>query len=404
MTEQWIWEIVYGVGRMFYNPLFYWFVILLIYTGLKRIKRERRNFGTKVYEVFSEVNKTWIVSLMFGLLISVISILFGLVLSWEIIIVLAVVTILLSITGSLQFLSAGYTIGITFILFMIIPFLPIGMQSNLFRFDQISQIHFISLAFLTAFLLFAEVMLLRSANKTVTYPSVALSRRGVWIGQHALKKMSIIPFLALFPASDSTAILPIFPYFHLGEHTYQIVLIPFIIGFQYKIQSERIRTVIAQLMKEKLMISFLVLIVAILSLYIPILALVAVVIALMDHEWITYRHRLHNRNKPPYFSPLNEGVKVMAVLPNSRASDLGIKVGEIILKVNGKNVNNEDEFYESLQQSGAFFKLDVLNLDGEVRFIQSAMYEEDHHYLGLLFPGPPFQQIQKEKVDQLKAL
>ncbi len=31
-----------------------------------------------------------------------------------------------------------------------------------------------------------------------------------------------------------------------------------------------------------------------------------------------------------------------------------------------------------------FFKLEILGENGEVRFVQSALYEEDHHELGII--------------------
>ncbi|WP_156321398.1 hypothetical protein [Halolactibacillus sp. JCM 19043] len=64
---------------------------------------------------------------------------------------------------------------------------------------------------------------------------------------------------------------------------------------------------------------------------------------------------------------------------------MGIEIGEVITKVNGHRVSNGDEFYEALQSNLAFCKIEIYNLDGEIRFTQRAYYEGDHHQLGLVF-------------------
>jgi S1-C subfamily serine protease len=62
-----------------------------------------------------------------------------------------------------------------------------------------------------------------------------------------------------------------------------------------------------------------------------------------------------------------------------------LSVGEIVSKVNGTIVHNEAEVYEALQRNRAHCKLEVLDVNGQVRFVQRALYEGDHHELGILF-------------------
>lgn len=76
---------------------------------------------------------------------------------------------------------------------------------------------------------------------------------------------------------------------------------------------------------------------------------------------------------------------ILGILLNSPASKMDLKVGEIISKVNGQSVRDEKGFYEALQRNRAHCKLDVLDVNGEVRFVQRALYEGDHYELGILF-------------------
>ena len=75
----------------------------------------------------------------------------------------------------------------------------------------------------------------------------------------------------------------------------------------------------------------------------------------------------------------------MGVIPESAAEKMGLKVGEFITKVNGEMATNEESFYEALQKNAAHCKLEVLDHNDQIRLLQRALYEEDHHELGILF-------------------
>src|SRR5690625_4527852 len=111
MAEAWLIELAKGIGRLFLNPLFYWSFLLVILAGTVRIKRERRHFGSRVYDIFAEWKGNWQLSLLLGLFISVLFIGIGFVFTYETILMLGIITILLSITRRFTLLSPSYTIG-----------------------------------------------------------------------------------------------------------------------------------------------------------------------------------------------------------------------------------------------------------------------------------------------------
>ena len=385
----WLMELMKGFGKLFLNPLFYWTLCLIVLTSYRRIKKERIYFGSKIYPYFSEIRNTWVVSVIFSIIISILSIVFGIVFSFEMVILLAAISIMISITGSLTMLSASYTIGFTYIITLIIPFLSLGE----FTFQPINIHYLTSLAILTAVFLLVEVFLLSKNKNEPTYPAIKRSQRGIWIGEHNLKKLAFIPFFTFIPTEAISGIAPIWPYIHYGEQTYSLIFIPFVVGFQYRFQGELPSRMTRKLTQSTLVLCLVVMLFAIASLYYPVLSFVSIVLAIIGKEYITYRHKLNDRQKMPLFTPLNRGVKVLAVKPNGPAERLGISVGETILRVNGHTIENTDQFYEALQNSGAFFKLDVLDVYGEIRFVTSAFFEQDHYELGITFPEKPYRQI-----------
>src|SRR5690625_323230 len=160
MIELWALEIGQALGRMLSNPLIYWIIILLVIVYLKRVKAERHAFGVKITNGLVEIKQTFFISLIFSLLFSALSVMFGLILSFEILFVIAIVTILLSVTGSFQLLSAVYTIGIPFIIFMLLPLLPDELFGSIYTMESLLETQFFYLAILVSSYLMIDYILL----------------------------------------------------------------------------------------------------------------------------------------------------------------------------------------------------------------------------------------------------
>ncbi|WP_087972581.1 PDZ domain-containing protein [Oceanobacillus rekensis] len=397
MTEAWLIEISKGIGRLFLNPIVYWTILLILLAGYRRIKRERLDFGTKVYDIFSEWKNTWGISLFSGLALSIITIGAGIVFSYESIVLLAIVTIVLSIALRFTMLSPSYTIGFTFILLLFLPFL-LGNQTVI-AMELTSEINFTGLAVVAGLLIIVESILIGRVKRNETYPSIALSDRGIWVGQHRIKKLSLIPFFVLVPNGLITPFVPWWPSIAIGEASYSLVLIPFLIGFDYLAKGHEPMQATGKIAKFNGLLGTGVVLIAVGSIFIPFLSIVAIVLAIIGKEYLNYKYRVGDRLRRPFMQPKEKGLKVVGIIQGTPAARLEVFPGETIAKVNGKKVVTEAEFYKALQGSGAFFKLDVLDDNQEVRFVQGALYEGDHHELGLLFPAAPHHEKHNKKTE-----
>lgn len=405
MLEQWGLQLLYAFGRMFLNPLLYWVLILLFIAGARRLKRERKDFGVKIFDYFNEIEGSYWLAFLSGLLISSLAMLVGFEVTVEVVAVLTLVTILLSITGSFQFLSPAYTLGFTFLICLLLPLLPLESITTLVQVGEpLSTQQLTVISILIGLFMISESILIYRAKTNHIYPAVTLGDRGVWLGEQQLKRLTIIPFLTFIPANEVTNIGPILPYFQVGEQAYYIVVIPFILGAQILARNELAMDAKRLVAKQKLYLALAVLALGIASYFYYVLSFFAIVLALIGTEWMMYRSRIRNQYEAAYFAPVNEGLKVLGTIPKSRAAELGILPGEVITKVNGSKIADSQQFYKALQQSGAFFKLDVVDTNNEVRFIQSAFYAEDHHDLGLLFSEAPFGERHRERYEQLSQL
>lgn len=393
MIESWLAELVKGIGKVFFNPVFYWMIPFVLLLGYRRIKRERIDFGSKIFDIFSEWKNNWKISLIAGLLISAAALLSGMVLSLETILLLGGVTVLLSCTFRLTLLSPSYTIGITFILLLVMPTI-LAYQSFLSR-DLFSDINVPVLAMLVGMLIIAESAMIGKVRRTDTFPELSLSDRGIWVGQHRLKKVGVIPFFVLVPSGLITPFAPWWPYFSVGEATYSLMLVPFLIGFDYLAKGHSPMETARKLAKFNSLLGFGVLLLAGAGIFFPYVSAAGIILAIIGKEYLNYRYRRGDRLRRPYFRPLNEGLKIAGIIPSAPAARLDVLVGETIVKVNGRKIYEEADFYEALQGSGASFKMEVLDDNHEVRFVQGALYEGDHHELGLVFSGEPYRKERK---------
>ncbi|MFK4997230.1 hypothetical protein ACI2OX_05370 [Bacillus sp. N9] len=172
----------------------------------------------------------------------------------------------------------------------------------------------------------------------------------------------------------------------MGNGEYAPILIPFLLGFQIQVQSGLPEVAVQQMAKAVTTLGVFILLLAVGGFWLPtILPIVAIGLAILGRAWISYRHRVREGNTPYYFTPRNSGVMILGIIPDSPADKMELKTGEIIKACNGKPVRNKQELYEALLMNRAYCKLDVLDVNNEIRFVQRALYEGDHHELGLLF-------------------
>lgn len=386
LIEFWLIEVVKSIVKIFYNPLFYWFFIFIFIVSLRRIRREREIFGIKIFNMFAEWKGTILISLFSGLVLSFVTIGMGFVFNYDLIFILAISTILVSLTFNTHYLSAVYTIGLTY---MIMLFLPIFEGKFNLSIILPTNTQFTQLSVLLGLFLIIEAILIRRLKINQISPDLELSNRGVWVGGLDVNKATMIPLFIFIPSNSLGLISDFWPYFNIGETQYSLLLIPFLIGFNYQITSEHLYEAKEKIGKKTFFLGVFITILAVASIYIPVLSFIAIIVALIGKEFISIHYKMSSKKKNNYYGPLNKGLRILAILPGSPADRLNLYVGETIVKINNEDINNKEDFYRALQHKSASFRLNVLNKDGEVRFVSGSRYEQEDHNLGLIFPGKP---------------
>ncbi|MCV9884447.1 PDZ domain-containing protein [Metabacillus halosaccharovorans] len=379
MVENWLLELLWAIGRFFIHPLFYLFFLISFMYGMLRIKRERSSFHIRVQDIYDEMKFTYTKGLLIGLFVSIAIFALGLSLPFGTVVILAIITAVLSFTLQLRWLSAAFTIGLTL---LAVAFMPDRLESFFVGFSGTSLA---SLSILAGILLVAEgILVMRTAHQN-TSPCLKTSTRGLPIGIHQANRTWMLPLLMLVPGGDLTSSLTWWPVLSINGEPFLLLVIPFFLGFSQRVQGSLPKESINTTGQRVMWLGVMTLVLAAGSIWWTPLAFIAVGTAMVGREFITIRQRMNDASAAFYFSKRDHGLMILGILPQSPAEKMNLRVGEIIMKVNGYSVHTVDEFYQALQKNRAFCKLEVIGFNGEIRFDQRALYDGEHHELGILF-------------------
>ncbi|MCY8488711.1 S1C family serine protease [Bacillus atrophaeus] len=383
MSVEWAIELLKSAGLFFLHPLFWFFMIISLAYGYARIKRERKTFHTRIADIYDELKFTYTKGLIPGIILSVI--LFGLGISVPLgmLGIIAVVTAAAALVLRANWLSAAYIVGVS----MIIGFGLSYFQAEPFlnRFPQGFEINWPAIAVLLGLLVITEGAAAYRSAHVKTSPALVVSSRGLPIGQQISNRAWLLPLFILVPGNGLESHLSWWPVFSVPGGSFHFIWIPYIIGFGQRVQGSLPAISIKTTAKRIAILGLVITAFGAASIWWMPFAGAAVLTAVFGRIFLSLKQRVNDNAAPFYFSKRDQGLMVLGIIPNTPAEDLELKIGEIITKVNGTPVKHVSDFYEALQNNRAFVKLEVIGLNGEIRFDQRATYEGEHHELGILF-------------------
>ncbi|MFB9987109.1 PDZ domain-containing protein [Bacillus benzoevorans] len=385
MVQEWMLELLKGLGRLLLNPVFYYLFFLAAILGVSRVKRERKNFHVRAENAYFELRQLLPLGLAAGLVLSIITIGAGLVIPIELIVFAAGFTLLWSLTAKIRLLSPVYTVGFAF--FAMLFFLSKKWELPLItsKTPEWSPDILSPIAVLLALLILAEGILISRNGGKGTSPKLVIGKRGLVVGIHEVKRLWMLPVFLMIPGESLAAPFKWWPLFSIGEQSYALILVPFTIGFFQYIKGMLPAESVKSVGKRVVKLGSVLVVLSLIGYWYPLASIVIVALAIIGREIISFRQRSIEDNLPFYFSMKNQGVMILGVLPDSPAAGMGLEVGELVMKVNGAPVNDEESFYNALMQNRAHCKLEVLDVNGQIRLTQRALFEGDHHELGILF-------------------
>ncbi|RFU63923.1 PDZ domain-containing protein [Peribacillus glennii] len=385
MTEEWLFACLKGLGTFFLHPVFYVSVFLSVLIGYLRVKRERSDFHIRIHDMFQEMRFLLPRGITYGLILSLITLAAGLVIPFASLLLIGILSLMLSVTLRFRFLSPAYSIGLAF--FLIFFMYGRDVQLPLFEetFHNLDRPVYSALPILLGLLLIAEGALIRRSGHKKLSPKLLISKRGFTVGSYVSKRMWLVPMFVLVPGGNLPALFEWWPVFSVGNVHVSPMFVPFLIGFSHQIKGMLPGQAIRAYGKQVLIFGIVITAIAAAGHWYPVISMAAVVLAVLGRELITYFTNAADEKRPFYFSRSKLGVRILGILPHSPADKMGLQMGEVISKVNGVTVRDEREFYEALLKNRAHCKLEVVGNNDQIRFVQRALFEGEHHELGILF-------------------
>jgi hypothetical protein len=382
-----LWRVVDAILHMLMQPFLYISLILIILQYRRQVMLERKLFSVKMHALGDQIIRTILGGLLAGIGVSVVTVFTGMTLTLGAIVLIWCVSLILMLFR-VRYLCLAYSVGALGILQFIVSWFPSWSMDGFAGSVLVTlrELNIPALLALVAILHMAEALLIRWQGAKFASPLFLASKRGKLVGGYQMQSYWPIPLFLMIPTQTTGTILPWTPFFggDAWANGWMLMAFPVVIGFSEMTQSRLPKDKVRWSSKWLFAYSVILLAFAMISGVWSPLTLLTVLVAIGMHEWIHWYSTKEETERSPLYVHDERGLYVMAVIPNTPAAELGIEPGEIIYKVNGTKVHTKEELHQALRMNPAFCKLEVLNLSGESKFLQRAIFAGEHHQLGVV--------------------
>lgn len=355
-------------------------------TADRRIRQERLTFGSAVYSDKYEVRHFVLLSLLFGLIGSVISFAVGMTIPlgwWLIYTALAALAIIIGL---------GARLPITIFVGSVVLYVwcnSIGVTQQLiapmrqFSFSG-ETVTLGNLIILLGVALFTFGIWLKKIGGRFASPKIFAQKRGKLIAGYPFNELLVVPMLVLVPGNFLSAHLPFWPVLSLGGTTVTPLFLPLLIGLHLTIFKQNPKTVFKGLSKAVVVLSLFILVGGILSLFVTSSALIVLGLAYLCYLGCLISTRWHDRKQSFWFSKVDHGVRVLGIKPETPAAKMDIQVGDIITTCNQQPVSSETNFYEALLLDPTYCHLKIQTPEGDLKVTETAIFDGAPHEIGIV--------------------
>ncbi|SFC28735.1 hypothetical protein SAMN04488102_104237 [Alkalibacterium subtropicum] len=375
------------------QPTFIIGVVLAILSKTRRFKYSRSKLRTTIYKENFEMKRFFTWGLVPGAVLSLLSIFIGMPVTIDWMIIYQIVTILFLGLGY-RFIHPVFTFsasGLTVLLlnmFLTDASLfgqildrwnsPIVSQSTM-SYESVQIIYLF-----TVFILISTIGVLYKGNMNQFVPRFLKTKRGKLVARYRMTPLWLMPLAVVVPGDTFTALFDWWPVFSIGSQTYSILIIPVLLGFRYTVQAQLPSEAKQALLREFSVLSVFSIVLFALTFWIEEMSAAALLVLLVGGIYVMYRHRQRERKWAFKFGPDQDGLRVVAVRPNSPAERMSLEVGDVLVESNQMPLSTTENLTESLFNNRSYSKLKVKRLDGELVITETPIYEEDSHDLGLV--------------------
>lgn len=314
-------EIVMAIGRFFMNPLLYIALMVALFIGYRRVKRERKYFNTRILSGWSEFKGLFQVGILLPLVISFISIAVGLTVSVEFLLLVSMLSIIALMLYVFHLLSPIIIFTIAFGVLVVMDMQNWTVSYFGFDFAGVSYTSglAVTIPLLAGMVLIAEGIFIRKDGSKYATPIMEKTKRGLNAVAYFSKKIWVLPVVFIVPGSAIDAYFPWWPHFSLGAEQFTLVLFPVVIGFQQLTRRTMPLYVYPKLGRSVIILGQLVLLGGLGAYFEPLIGVGVLLLGLVARLGISISYKRSERNDSYAVIRSSRGAMIAAVLPDSRS-------------------------------------------------------------------------------------
>lgn len=366
---------------IFIQPVLWLGVIRTYLNYRKRIKQERKNYNTSIYSNNFEMKHFWTSLVVFGIIGSILTSLMGIYLAipWIVIYEILIFINLLIIPGQfMAVLDFAVATGLTFL---------VDQMGWLSQFDlsdsqQVIPSYQNVLALLTVIVLLLGFYIKHYFGKH-NFPRIFTNQRGTKVAGYLNKEFSIIPLLVLIPGNQIHEVIKFWPVFSVGTHSFSLMILPVLFGIRMTVFKTMPNDLFHKLGNKIIWVAVLGIILTAVSYWFPEISIYAILVLTILYLAVVLRVKMQDHNSDNWFDQAVNGLRVIAIRPQTPADKMGIKIGDLIVEVNNEAVHSEGEFYKALLDSPTFCRLKVINRNGRIKIVETAIYSDAPTEMGV---------------------
>lgn len=369
----------------FIYPLLWLGLIATVIMYYHRIKKERHFVRIAVNKDFFEGRHFIKFALIAGVISSVISLALGLVLpvqfinSYELLAIVALFFADLFSAGSWAVLGAGIAV---------LASQWLGAEEftgqNIFFPAQVAPHLGAGILLLACFYFLTKFLLAAKVQNDWLSPRIKEGKRGRRIAHYHWHDLTVFPVFLLVPGNSIHSVFSWWPILNIGAHGFTLFVMPVFASAVVNIYKRLPQEALVKYRQELKQLLILTVILVVVSYFLPVIAIYACVLILAVELGFAIRRRRNDRHAPNWYVETSNGVRVVAVQPNTPAEKMNLQPGDIILECNGVSVNSEDELYEALQKDPVYCHLKVETYTGDLKIKESAIFSDSPHEIGLI--------------------
>ncbi|WP_338045959.1 PDZ domain-containing protein [Paenibacillus sacheonensis] len=372
------------------SPFYYIGVLLIMLQYFRQTRLERKLFHVRLHAWPNQLARTMGAGLGVGVLLTLAGLFLGVTVDGDAVLWLwgtAVVLLLVRV----RYLCFAYSAGMLGLLQWGLGWAALDGRGDWLgeAARSIAALDIPGLLVLVALMHIAEGLLVRWQGAQFASPLFLEGKRGKLVGGYMLQGYWPVPMLLLVPAAAGSGGVDLSWSLLLGDgsawsHGVTMIGFPMMIGF-----TELTRTMLPEAKARSASKALLVYGVIVgaaavaASLWSPFMLAAALCALLLHEALVAVSYYKEDANSPLYVHD-DRGLRILAIIPGTPAEAMGLQAGEIIRKVNGTRVRTKEELHAALHINSAFCKLEAINLEGHVKFVQRARFAGEHHQLGVV--------------------